>query len=474
MFSKIPIILVTVIGLCFSNMFVSAQSSFVLSGKVVDYKLGALLYCNGQQLKIQSDGSFWGRITTRRSHAGYVEFYSGTDHITLYAEPDDSLHLTFDQSAFWKTLEFGGKYPDHNKFEQIFALRFQPVLTNMVLDSLMPPEVFVRYADKLLETQLKAWEEFAATHTLSPTYQTFREAEIKYRVAYEKMAKPLRFGAAKHLQGYRPKDNYYDFLDDLTIQNNSAIPSKSYQDFLDAYLKYRSGEHLANLTAGRAQAALQYYDQAQQELKDLPLQYALANALIRLFNERLYDERSLSRLQTFKSNNPEIKLVEDVEKAYENNKRLLAGMPAPALSMPDIRGAGRSLEEFKGKVIYLTFWSVTSEESLIALDSAFHIFRREFPGAPLVMYNVNLDDSERDWKLAIRHHEIQGMNVRNNTNKEPDAYAQYNIQAKPSFFLIDQTGKLVMSVTPEPTSLVLLAKLRELLPKEEKDDPSKN
>lgn len=419
--------------LVFGHIAVQAQSQFLLTGKITHHNGRSLLYCNGQKLQIKADGSFSEKIRIRRSFEGYTDIYFGTDKIVVFAEPEDSLFISWDQNNPLTSLLISGKYPANHQFEQLFALKYQAVLENMVQDSLMPPDVFSRYADRLLESQLKYWSDFIGTYPVSARYKAFKEADMYYRIAYEKLQKPFRYVAKTKKSRNITQPDYYQFLSSTTIQNEAAIGSKAYQLFLDAYLRYQSGEKVTLLTANAAQAGLQYYDQAVSQLNGLPLEYALANSLIRIFDERLYDQRTLSRLERYRALASETKWLEQVQSAYENNKRLLKDAPAPELSLLDIRNIPKSVQEYNGKIIYITFWDEQCPDCLMYLDSAFQKFRRNFKDE-VILYNVYMGQNETTWKTLIKNHQIQGINVRNREYKEKNATLQYNVRSTPSFF----------------------------------------
>lgn len=115
------------------------------------------------------------------------------------------------------------------------------------------------------------------------------------------------------------------------------------------------------------------------------------------------------------------------------------GQQAPAISLPSLAGAQVTLEDFKGKVVYLDFWASwcgPCKHTLPWMES----LQRKFGPRGLQVLAVNLDVNADKAAAALEEINPTFLVLH---DAEKKAVGVYTPPKMPTSFLIDRTGKIV-------------------------------
>ncbi len=117
-----------------------------------------------------------------------------------------------------------------------------------------------------------------------------------------------------------------------------------------------------------------------------------------------------------------------------------SGDPAPECSLPLLTDDSQtvSLNQFKGKVILLDFWASwcpPCEKSFPFLDQ----LQEKFKSKGLEVITVNLDEEKQDALTFIKSRPVTFTIVHDSEGICPELY---QVQAMPSSYLIDKSGKI--------------------------------
>jgi peroxiredoxin len=127
--------------------------------------------------------------------------------------------------------------------------------------------------------------------------------------------------------------------------------------------------------------------------------------------------------------------------------RLLSGYAPPAFELMDTEGKAISLDEFKGKYVYLNFCTCQSYACLNEFNSL-AVLNTKYAGK-LIILTIATDPMDEvlrqflaknkyDWKFLLY-------------DRQPDVLKEYDIRAFPTYFLIGPDGKLILSPAPSPS-----------------------
>lgn len=130
--------------------------------------------------------------------------------------------------------------------------------------------------------------------------------------------------------------------------------------------------------------------------------------------------------------------VEKVQKL----KQVQVGQQAPAFTIPGIDGKEIKLSDFKGKYVLVDFWAswcAPCRQENPNVVKAYHKFKnRNF-----TILGISLDKDKAAWAQAIKQDALTWAHASELNDFEGATVRLYQIEAIPSSFLIDPTGKII-------------------------------
>ena len=118
--------------------------------------------------------------------------------------------------------------------------------------------------------------------------------------------------------------------------------------------------------------------------------------------------------------------------------------PAPAWTLPDLDGKNSSLADFAGKVVVIDFWGTWCGPCRQELPIVQQMYER-YKDRGVVFYGINWERTMpgQDPKPAVRDYLTKnGLTFPVVLDSERAAQTAYDIEAFPTLFLIDKTGKI--------------------------------
>ena len=124
---------------------------------------------------------------------------------------------------------------------------------------------------------------------------------------------------------------------------------------------------------------------------------------------------------------------------------LKEGNEAPDFTLKDIDGKDFKLSSLRGKYVVLDFWGSCCGWCIKGIPDmkasyAKHNGKVEFVG-------IDCNDTEQDWKDAVKEHDMPWIHVRNEGN--PDVAVMYGIEGYPTKIIVDKEGKIVKKIVGE-------------------------
>ena len=126
---------------------------------------------------------------------------------------------------------------------------------------------------------------------------------------------------------------------------------------------------------------------------------------------------------------------------------LAVGGKAPAIKLFNSNNQTVTLDQFKGKFIYLTFFKSISSDCRVELDSIVSVERkfRQVLSVVSVALDDNFEDAEKIWKAKGYSWPLL------NGSKQKQLIINYNTAIPPTYYLVGPDGNLKLSQAPSPT-----------------------
>jgi len=382
------------------------------------------------------------------THPQMVFLTIGQNRLSLFLNQGGDLHIKANAQDFDNSLAFTGKYAAENNLlvksygPEILENYSQSVTFNKYRTT--QTEDFISYADQMLNEAM----ELLNTKNLSRDFKNFYTTDIKYTYYTMLLNYP---DYHEYFNGVKPElpEDYFKFLDDALNHSEKDFYVGSFTGFLDNYTQYYIRNNPEEIPA-----ELDYFEQAgwvaDQLFTGKAKYFSLANAINSSLNFGDF-EKSKQSYNEFQEENPYPEYNAILQKTYEDALRVAPGTTAPAFSLTDIDGNTVSLEDFKGKVVYLDFWASWCGPCMREVPHAKELKERFKEQEDLVFLYISVDEDLDAWKNTVAQHEIKGvhLNIQGMGNETAELY---NVKGVPTFFIIDRDGVIHNNSPARPSS----------------------
>lgn len=114
----------------------------------------------------------------------------------------------------------------------------------------------------------------------------------------------------------------------------------------------------------------------------------------------------------------------------------------PDIQLPDINGKYRSLTDLKGKVILLSFWTVSDVKQKMYNKELVDIYQK-YNAKGFEIYQVAVDEDKTEWGRTVLTQKLPWISLCDGLGVQSPAVITYNITKVPTTFLIDKSGNIV-------------------------------
>jgi len=379
----------------------------------------------------------------------------GKHLLEIFAEPQDTLYITFDAQTFPHGITFNGRAKGNNELWQAFREQF-PKDVNVFRyrqyrkgiyyykihekeDQQMrqqPPEAYLAFLDRQVEKKQTLFHLFVNTpqQHITQEFQAFLRAEIKY----DYLLKRLTYG---HVYGGRHQldSSYFDFLDSALVQQDLYLGSQIYRDFYMAWVNFQ--------LQGTPQATNPYiaqYDYAKKYLRGRTKYFIMAR-MIALALRKNPPKEVTPIYEDFIKENPYFELDRLVLDPFQKANLFAAGTAAPDFELQSIEGDKVQLSQLKGKVVYIGFWASWCRPCMEKMEKMSSIIQ-QYKNKEVVFLHISLDRQPQQWEQTVEAHQFAGTHLFANPSVSTIVH-DYEIVSVPKFFLITTQGNFAYTPT---------------------------
>jgi peroxiredoxin len=228
------------------------------------------------------------------------------------------------------------------------------------------------------------------------------------------------------------------------IATNKPLNEK----YSDLYLRYQTASQLGDTaTTARLQKEIESVLKERVELqKDFirnnPASY-LAPTLLYDLTTDMEAEEIEAAINAMDTNVAKIPLVKEMKDKVSRMKAVSIGQKAPDFTLNDVNGNPVALSSKIGsKILLIDFWAAwcnpcrQENPNIVKLYNEFH--KKGFD-----VLGVSLDNNKEAWIKAIASDKLSWTQVTDLGQYESSAAKLYSVDAIPSNFLLDETGKII-------------------------------
>ncbi|TPV35366.1 AhpC/TSA family protein [Paucihalobacter ruber] len=401
---------------------------------------------------VVQDGTFAINLPINKPVIKMLTF--GSTFKNIFLQPGETLDISFDALKIDSTFKFGGSLASENVLLDSISGKLKKVDYNYIYNESL------ENAGKYLDSMSAANKQYIEALIVDQPLSTHFEEYAKAMAEYNNSALKIMLGERQDEQ----PNNYYDFINQLSLENDDYLDIWEYRFFLSYYVEMKANKRIQPDSVKIAEPDA-LFDESLSVIKELKNEnirdYALFNAL----NMRL-SEKGLVGFENyytyFKEHNKDPHYAEQLKLLYEEKQLLAPGQPAPAFTLEDVDGNLVSLNDFKGKYVYIDFWQTLCPRSARELPYLLNL-HSDYQDDNIEFVSISVNEDENVWRDYVKEHKNMGTSLRVTQSWDSKTYTDYQANGLPAFILIDTEGNIIDPKAAKPSSKEIREIFDELL-----------
>jgi thiol-disulfide isomerase/thioredoxin len=402
----------------------------------------------------------------------FILDFQGSDIVTanyngyyfdIFIENENRIEFSFDANDVVNSLNFSGESEANNNAFAKYRKQFEPNgKTEKYSKGYLSCDLLARDIADAKSKEMRMYEETITVSfrekmnyaqslsDISSGFKTYLNRKISYgtgvsRLTYfivneEKMT-PYDIEKAEIRYEFKTKN----------VQENVALTQSDYTNFWITYIYF----NYLRKEYKDPNPGFGFYEIGNKELKDETRDWTLAKLLINAKKEN-YVAIADQKFASFKESVSNRKYVDKVAKYYDGIIESTTEGAAPEFLLKDSDGKVRSLSEFQGKVVYISYWATWCKPCLMGFRKTIAV-REQMEDLGIVLLNICLDENEETWYSTMGRVPMPGTNLYAGNDEE--LKLNYDLSKLPSYYIIDKNGNF--AYLPEG-SRDILAEFRKL------------
>lgn len=419
----------------------------VISGKIENFKTNSVLITNieGEEFKkemsVDNSGFFKDTLYIK---PGYYTFKSNKEITTLYLEPTYNLTLNVNVDKFDETLNYSGEGVENNNYLAAKTLKNTTSLLAVYPLYKLDESEFLKELYKVTESNEKLLFD---AEGLTERFKDLEVRNLDYLKLWFQTIYQQYHCAATNDWSFRVSSDFMNPLEDVDFNNeNDYDKLTSYKILTRTYFEYELDNKGISSFENRLKTV--HSELIRNEIvKELGDKINLKNDN----NTNLY--ASLMKASTdsvFKN---------DLTQRYNQLVKVEKGRTSPKFfNYERYKGKSMSLDDFKGKYIYLDIWE-TNCGWCIKEFPAFKKLEKEYKNQNIAFIGISNElgsrfsekESRNKWKNMIEKKNLDGIQLLSPKGSKSQFMEEYIVYILPRYIIIDPEGNIVDSDAPKPS-----------------------
>lgn len=362
-----------------------------------------------------------------------LQYVNIDENHSLYIEPGDELTVTLD-AVGGKKIEMTGQGAGNNRYYHGNGANWGYSLYRIDREKLCSRDYY-KALDEKADHFRKRMEARKSEFTLG-FYQYMLNC-FKYRPVYQKLIadRDSTVGA-------------FDCIEGVEICNPLAVGESEYMSVLRHVMLFVMPKKIASITGAEPKYGKVY------DMAGLCLDGKVLNAfLVQYIAEQLLRgdyEEAKELYERYREDFTLSPYTGMLDEQYAKSQLTAPGSTAPEFTLQDLAGKKFSLSDFRGKVVYIDFWSMGCGPCMYEFKNHAPQLKEHYKDKDVVFLNLMAYTRNKDfWKKMIEEYRIGGVNAMDTQGEE--VCKAYHVNSFPTYVLVGKDGKIVQYNTYRPS-----------------------
>lgn len=375
-----------------------------------------------------------------------IDFEYGKQKFSARVKSGEDLEMNFDGQDLYNTLTFKGSTAADNNFSTEYnrlygknktekftlaPLTFTVAETVAKQASTHSTEQFFRHR----EAQKAEAAAFIDAHENQVSLEVLNE--VRYRLRYDDLSSRIAYFAVNNprFTAAEMQDIRAQFPLPAVTDNDNALENEAYQNYLKARLFYET-PYTGVMDIRRTAPDLY---ELTDRIFDGKTAYFLKSEILCGYIDKTGDPAfGQDRFAAFYKNNPHADLIQKTEKCYGNALTAVTNTPAPLLKARTADGREIALQDYQGKVVYVSFWASWCKPCLKNFKE-YAALRERLQNMGVVLLNVSIDETEEAFLGSLQKQSILGINAL--ATDLDKTKIEYNLFTIPAYYVVGKDGR---------------------------------
>jgi thiol-disulfide isomerase/thioredoxin len=400
-------------------------------------------------IPIDQNGAFSKKISLDQGR--FLNVKIGKFQFPLYLAPGSDISVTFDADYPDALPVIKGKGARENSYMLAYQQDIEPENSRSYFINLISgstPEDFSVAVENSLTEKLSYLNDFQGFSELDKNFVSKLENIYAYERYELLMLFPRVWSSSNPEVELEMPEDYFDFLTDEEIFNDTAANSMPYFAFANEYLAKCVADN--EEPTDDSQVSFQNnFLTASQVFSGKTRDAMLAKTMLDMIRYGNFDKASEFFTLFLEKITPGY-YKDFVSAEYETTAAVTPGKPAPDFTLEDIDGNPVSMSDFRGKVVYLDFWASWCGPCMRQMP-AMKELKKRMEGKDVVFLYISIDEDQEAWRNTVAREEIVGVHL-NVAGRHQPVPASYVVRGIPKFYLIGRDGMIIDNVPPRPSN----------------------
>lgn len=406
-------------------------------------------YENVNSLILKNDNFFSDTLSLDQ---GYYYLKSGENSSSVFLQKGFNLEITGKQ--FGDSIFFKGKGANENNYlvEKDFLSREIKEKQNFYYLSKLEEQEFLNLIDSLYMIKMTLFNKHSNGFGEDFSFIEKEGIEIMKNHYYASFEEIKQFLSGD--RNFKVSDNFPNPFENLNLDDERLLKLYLYKPLIDRYIN-----STLEIRKTADDYVLSYLEQLDKIITNSKIKEELAfNIGTKRFKQVVNIQPVYTKLNALISDSTNRNEIDNI---YSKIVRILPGKASPDFNFVDINNNFFSLNDFKGKHLYIDVWATWCKPCIREIPYLEKL-RTEYEDKGITFISICQNDEKDNWKNFVEAKNLKGYQLFcDDLNSE--FLKIFNINSIPRFIIIDNEGNIYDADAPRPSSDEIIQVLNKVI-----------